>query len=134
MKRVLPVLLLATATPAVASLVLRVRDHRDFKGAGFPPNVRVWCGPWSSEADEPSIHIVAGSRARHWQLDAVLADVQAHPTVRFPHAFVFDQPDGADLFAATPLHEASSSTDRARGKMTFTKASCKGGLRLAFRI
>ena len=133
MKRLLPLLLLLPA-PAAAAPSLRVHDHLDWKGAGFPPDVRVWCGPWSADASNPSIHVLAGTRARHWQVDAVLADVQARPTIRFPHSFVFDHPRGAEVFAATPLHEVSSATDTARGKITFTRVSCKNGLRLAFHI
>ena len=138
MKRVTPaLLLLASAAPATAAPELRVHDHLHWRGVTFRPDVRVWCGPWSADADAPSIHVVTGSRSARpgrWELSAVLADVQAHPTVRFPHSFVFDHPDGAELFAASPRYEVSSSTDTARGKITFTRASCKNGLRLAFRI
>jgi hypothetical protein len=135
MKRFVAVpLLLALAAPATAAPELRVRDHLDWKGAGFPGTVRVRCGPWSADASDPAIHVDVGSRNRHWELSAVLADVQEHPTVRFPHSFVFDEPNGAELFAATPHHEVSSAEEEARGRITFTKASCGENLRLAFRI
>src|SRR3954466_6869406 len=137
MKRVAGLLFLVSVSNAAAAPELRVRDHLHWRGVTFPPNVRVWCGPWSAEASAPSIHVVAGSRSARpgrWELGAVLADVRAHPTVRFPHPFLFDQPNGAELFAAAPHYEVSSATDRARGRMTFTRASCTSGLRLAFRI
>jgi hypothetical protein len=137
MRRVVLVLLFfTTAAAATAAPGLRVRDHLHWKGVTFRPDVRVWCGPWSADAGEPSIHITAGSRSARagWQLSAVVADVQEHPKIRFPHSFVFDQPNGAELFAAAPGYEVSSATDKARGSITFTRASCTAGLRLAFRI
>ena len=133
MKRLLPVRLsLALTAPAAAAQ--RVSDHRDWKGAGFPGKITLRCGAWSKEASEQSIHVRVGNRSRHWELSAVLADVNAKPTIRFPHSFVFDQPEGAQLFAATPLHEVSSAEEEARGKITFTRASCGTPLGLAFRI
>jgi hypothetical protein len=133
MKRCLAVvLLLALATPAAAGL--RVRDNLDWKGAGFPGKITLRCGPWSAEANEQSIHVRVGTRSRHWELSAVLADINERPTVRFPHSFVFDEPEGAQLFAATPLHEVSSAEEEARGRITFTKARCGERMRLAFSI
>jgi hypothetical protein len=119
---------------------LRVRDRLiwtrpDGTRVAFRPDVRVWCGRWASDVPVPSIHVWVGvSRARHWELHAVVADVKRRPVVRLPNAFVFDHPKGALLFATDRGNELNSDTDDSSGSIRFQRVSCGRRLRIAFRF
>jgi hypothetical protein len=127
----------ATASGAAG---LRVRDHLtwtrlDGTRVAFRPDVRVWCGRWDSDVSAPSIHVRVGARSvPRWDLDAVVADVQRRPVVRLPHSFVFNHPNGAELFATDGRNELSSATERSSGRIRFLRVSCARRLRIAFRI
>lgn len=103
----------------------------------FRPELRVWCGPWASDVRVPSIHVRVGTRSRggltHWELHAVVADVRRRPLVRLPNAFVFDQPEGAQLFATDGRNEVNSDTERSSGRIRFLRAGCGRRLQVAFR-
>jgi len=119
---------------------VRVRDELVFRRAdgsrvGFEPDVAAWCGPWEpGEAATPAVHVFVGARNAHWELSAVVADVQRHPAVRLPHSFVFDEPEGALLFAAAGGNELSSGEEEARGRITFHKVRCDERLVLDFSV
>ena len=129
---------------AAAGAGLHVRDrlafrHLDGARVKFGRELRVWCGPWAPDVPVPSIHVRVGSRSRTggtavWELDAVVADVKRRPVVRLPHAFVFDHPTGAQLFAAAGGDELNSDTEGSAGRIRFERVSCGRRMRIAFRV
>jgi hypothetical protein len=128
---------LAGAAPAGAITI----DNRlvflrpDGTEARFGGPVRVWCGPWERDVPVRSIHVRVGLRAgRAWHLSAVLADVRRDPVVRLPHAFIWDRPTGALLFAADGTNELSSAEEEASGRLTFRRARCGPRLRIRVRV
>jgi hypothetical protein len=130
--------LLAAATPADAA-GLRVRDRIVFTNPdgthpAIPPQVRVWCGRWASDVPVQSIHVWVGDRPKsHWELHAVVADVRRHRVVRLPHAFLFDHPRGALLFATDRGNEVNSDTEESTGEIRFGRVRCGRHLRISFR-
>ena len=130
----------AAGLPVASADGLRVRDHLtwtrpDGTRVAFRPDVRVWCGRWSSDAKVPSIHVRVGAGlAPRWELHAVVADVKRRPVVRLPHSFVFDHPTGAQLFATDRRNELNSDTEPSTGRIRFQRVSCARRLRIAFRV
>lgn len=124
----------AGASTAAAQLTF---TREDGSAIAFPGQTRVWCGPWAQDVAVPAIHVFAG-RPRHpqhhWELSAVRRDVARGTRLRFPLDFVFDHPRGAQMFAADDPIEASTAEEEASGSMTFTRATCRRGGVLAFRI
>jgi hypothetical protein len=131
------------ASPA-AGAGLRVRDELSWTRAdgtvvAFGPQIRVWCGPWTSDVRVPSIHVRIGQRTPAgdqalWELHAVVADVKRHPLVRLPNSFVFDEPRGAQLFAVDGANELSSETDDSAGRIRFDRVRCGRRMRFAFSV
>ena len=121
---------------------LRVRDELVFRRpdgsrVAFKPDVAVWCGPWEpGEVETPAIHVYVGRPGRpgHWELSAVVADVQRRPVVRVPSSFDSDRPAGALLFTAQGNQELSSQEEEGRGTITFRRVRCDGRIALDFRV
>jgi hypothetical protein len=122
---------------------LRVRDQLVFSRpdgsrVAFKPDVAVWCGPWEpGGAATPSVHVWVGGvggRRAHWEMSAVVGDVQRRPLVRLPHGVSLEAPTGALLFAAHHRNELSSAEEEARGTITFRRARCDERLVLDFRV
>jgi hypothetical protein len=119
---------------------LRVRDRIVFTNPdgthpAIPPQVRVWCGRWDSDVPVQSIHVWVGDRPKsHWELHAVVADVRRHRVVRLPHAFVFNHPRGALLFATDRGNEVNSDTEESTGQIRFGRVRCGRHLRISFRV
>ena len=130
--------LLAGAAPAVASLQVRDRlvlTRPDGTHPSYRPEVRVWCGRWAPDVPVRSIHVRAGATpAAHWELDAVVADVQRRRVWRLPNTFVFDHPRGAQLFATDRGNELSSDTDDSAGSIRFGRVRCGRHLRISFQV
>ncbi len=128
----------ASATPAVASLHVRDRlvlTRPDGTHPSYRPEVRVWCGRWAPDVPVRSIHVRVGATpAAHWELHAVLADVQRRRVWRLPNSFVFDHPRGAQLFATDRGNELNSDTDNASGSIRFGRVRCGRHLRLSFQV
>ena len=87
------------------------------------------CEPTSTEKKRPAIVLQTADpsqTAPFFRLEAVLADVQADPDVRFPTSFVESDPEGAILFAydAQTRNELSSSFEDSTGGVRFERASC----------
>lgn len=124
----LAVVVLAGAPAAAeAKLVFEREDGTVIRSAA----PRVWCGPWDEEVATPTLHV--GTRS--WHLGAVRRDLLRGKAFTFPHSFVFDEPSGAELFVAAPPDiEASTDTERSRGRLFFTRISCRPGAIVAFRI
>ena len=141
MRRPILIALLAFAlTPSVARADLRVTstialERADGTAVPVAQNLRVWCGPWEPGIPRRTLHVRAGSRAGpFWTLSAVVADVRRDPVVRFPNAFTFDEPTGAQLFAVDGTNEASSGEEEASGSITFGKVRCGPRLAVRFRV
>lgn len=137
MRRSLFALAALLIAPADASAVLTVRNEitmtrPDGSAVAFPQKVRVWCGRWDGDAPERAVHVRVGGRHGHWELRAVIADVRRTPVVELPNSFVFDEPDGADLFAAQGGNELSSSEEESSGRIVIDRVRC--GRRLAVRF
>jgi hypothetical protein len=123
--------------PAQASAALTVRNELtmtrpDASVVAFPQKVRVWCGRWDGDVPERALHVLVGGRHGRWELRAVIADVRRDPVVEWPNSFVFDEPVGADLFAAQGGNELSSAEEEARGRIVVDRVRC--GRRLAVRF
>jgi hypothetical protein len=80
----------------------------------------------------PALHVLLVSprrRRSYWQLSGVLKDVRRTPRVRFPIGFVWNRPQGAELFVydARTKDGASSEEEEAKGVITFSKVTCRRG-------
>jgi hypothetical protein len=139
-RRAIPVAVaVALAAPAPASAGLTVRNEISFarpdgSPVAFPQTVRVWCGRWERDVRGRTLHVRVGAlrRAPFWHLRALVADVRRDPVVELPNTFVFDDPEGADLFAVDGDNELSSSVEEARGQIVVDRVRC--GRRLAVRF
>lgn len=125
------VLLLLLAAPAHARLTFTRADGTPI---AFRGPVKVSCGRWSQDSSRPALHIAQGGRKRHWSLDVVRRDIKLGTPLGFPNAFVFDKPRGAELFVADAPNEASTAGEDSSGSVTFARAGCRQGARVAFRI
>jgi hypothetical protein len=141
MRRLPLITLLALAVwPNVSAADLRIAstvslERPDGSAIQFAQNLRVWCGPWERDVPRRTLHIRVGTRKGPvWQLRAVVADVKRHPVVRFPHSFIFDQPTGAQIFAAAGENEASTSEEEASGRISFSRVRCGPRLAVRFRV
>ena len=141
MRRLLLLTLLALAVwPNVSAADLRVAstvslERPDGSAIQVAQNLRVWCGPWERDVPRRTLHITVGARKGPvWQLRAVVADIKRRPVVRFPHFFIFDQPTGAQLFAAAGKNEASTAEEEASGRISFSRVRCGQRLAVRFRV
>ena len=131
--------LLAGVSPADAA-GLHVRDRLVFTSpdgtrAAFRPEVRVSCGRWAPDVPVRSINVWVGDRPQaHWELHAVVAEVQRHRVVRLPNAFGFEHPRGAQLFATDRGNEVNSDTEESTGQIRFGRVRCGRHLRISFRV
>lgn len=90
----------------------------------------VTCGPWEAGiVPVPAIHVrlttPLGVRGG-WHLRAVRADVQIGVPLSFPDSFLFDRPEGADLFVTNGSAEWSSQLGGSTGSVTFESLDCDG--------
>jgi hypothetical protein len=138
MPRTLVIALLAIlVAPAAANGAgLRVTStvqltRADGTAVGVPLDFRVWCGRWERDVPVRALHVRVGTPPSMWRLSAVVRDVQRRPVVRFPRAFVWNEPRGALLFAVDGENETSSAVEEAAGRVTFDRVRC--GRRLAVR-
>jgi hypothetical protein len=133
-------LLLSLLWPPPADADVRLDDRLSFTrpdGSAVPiaHTVRVACGPWEPGVPTRTLHIRAGTAAGpFWALRTVVADVRRRPVVRFPNAFVWNRPKGADLFALDGANELSSGVERASGRITFQRVRCGRRLAVRFRV
>ena len=120
-----------------SSLVFE-REDGSTMDIGPDPFVAVWCGPWDSVVDTPSLHVVtnASGVTRGWSLDVVLADVTLGAPLSFPNVFLAGQPGGAALFVLDPPNELSTGVQDlgAGGSLTFQQLDCEGGNGIAFTV
>jgi hypothetical protein len=96
----------------------------------------VWCGPWSSELATPALQVGLRPRSKgfFWSLSAVRRDLLRGQAFSFPHSFVFDHPSDALLFVLDGTNEAATATGESRGRLFFTRISCRPGAIVSFRI
>lgn len=124
-------LALAAAAPARAELTFQ---RADGSAIAFDAAPRVWCGRWDADVAVPSLRVMAGRGARHWELHVVRRDLEIGRPLRFPNVFRWDRPRGAMLFAADAPIEASTAEEEASGSLTFSRFGCRRGRTVAFRI
>jgi hypothetical protein len=133
-------LLLLFLCPAPTDAGVRLDDRLSFTrpdGSAVPiaRTVRVACRPWEPGVATRTLHIRAGTaEGPFWALRAVVADVRRRPVVRFPNAFVWDRPKGADLFALDGANELSSGVEQASGRITFQRVRCGSRPAVRFRV
>jgi hypothetical protein len=104
----------------------------------FDGKLYVWCGRWESEVNVPALDVLLVSRRRgrsYWRLSAVLRDIRRDPRVRFPIGFVWNRPEGAQLFVydRKTKNGASSEEEEAKGVFTFSKVTCRRGQNIVIR-
>jgi hypothetical protein len=58
--------------------------------------------------------------------------VRREPVVELPNMFVFDEPQGADMFAVDGENELSSAEEESNGRIVVDRVRC--GRRLAVRF
>jgi hypothetical protein len=129
----------ALAAPAQADAVLTVRNEitmtrPDGSVVAFPQKVRVWCGRWERDVPVRALHVQVGGRHGSWALRAVIADVRRDPVIELPNSFVFDEPEGADLFAQSGGNELSSAEEEASGRIVVDRVRCGRRLAVRFRV
>lgn len=103
----------------------------------FEDRFYVWCGAWEpGEVDTPAVHVLAGrpTDERWWTLSAVRADVGAGSNLSFPNDFIWDQPEGAQLFILDGDNELSTGESESSGSITFQEVSCERGGTVRFSI
>jgi len=116
----------------------------------FPLAVVAWCGPWNDLIPTRALHVGAlggpPRRVSDWRLWAVPGDVRSGKRVRFPVRFVWNRPEGAELFAAdledTPggadvrggTNEASTEQEDAGGWLEFDAVGCEPGDEVSLTI
>jgi len=98
----------------------------------------VWCGSWEEGMiATPSFQVLFGGPGAGdpmWHLRAVVADVKIGEALTFPNNFVFDLPQGVDLFLADLPNELSTQSSRSSGSITFQKLQCGSGGEVQFSI
>jgi hypothetical protein len=128
---------LVAPTPASAELTVRnaiTFTRPDGSAVAFPHNVRVRCGRWERRVRGRTLHGRVGARSKgpFWQLRALVGDVRRDPVVELPNSFVWNQPEGADLFVVDGENELSSAVEEATGRIVVDRVRC--GRRLAVRF
>lgn len=112
-----------------------VFEREDNTVIAFSGTARVWCGPWEpGEVAAQSVHVLVGNAQGGWKLMAVVDDITVGVPVTFPNTFIFDDPDGADLFILDPPNELSTQAEDSSGSITFTEIDCTAGGEVAFTI
>jgi len=97
----------------------------------------VWCGDWDSEVEVPALLIGFGDidvDFTYWSLRAVVADIELDQPLSFPIIFVWDQPEGVEMFLNDPPNELSSGQSESSGTITFHALPCPGGGTVEFTI
>jgi hypothetical protein len=129
------------APAAAHAAELRVTNTLEFTRADgslveYPFDVRVWCGRWERDVPVRTLHVRIGwSRpTSRWSLSAVVGDVRRRPVVRLPRSFVWNEPEGALLFATDGQNEVSSAEEEAGGRIRFDRVRCGRRLAVRFRI
>jgi hypothetical protein len=106
----------------------------------FNGTPRAWCGPWEEgEVPVESVHVLLvpddlTTEQPLWFLSSVQSDIQLNQAQTFPNDFVFDQPEGTQIFVLDPPNEASTAQDPASGSITFERLNCTPGGELRFSI
>jgi len=107
------------------NLVFRDADGQPLD---FGPNAEtyIWCGPWASDVDEPSLQVFVGTiePPMAWRLFVAVDDIDPGTTVSFPNEFVFNQPRNAHLFVLNPPNQSATDTEDSFGAITFTRLDC----------
>jgi hypothetical protein len=103
-----------------------VFERTDGSRVQFGSNVEIWCGPWEKgEIPIETLHITAkGSGWSYWNIRAVLEDVVPGEKIYFPNTFIWNQPEGADIFVCDEPNELSSSEEESHGWIMFEKVGC----------
>jgi hypothetical protein len=103
----------------------------------FDGKLYVWCGRWESEVKVPALDVFLVPRRgqSYWRLSAVLRDIRRDARVRFPIGFVWNRPEGAQLFVydRKTKNGASSEEEKAKGVFTFSKVTCRRGRSIVIR-
>jgi hypothetical protein len=129
----------ASTAPATAHADLTVRNdvtltRPDGSAVAFPQTVSVRCGRWEPDVRGRTLHVRVGAprKGAFWVLRALVADVRRDPVVELPNMFVFDEPQGADMFAVDGENELSSAEEESNGRIVVDRVRC--GRRLAVRF
>lgn len=103
-----------------------VFERTDGSRVQFESSVEIWCGPWEKgEIPVETLHITArGSGWSYWNIRAVLEDVVPGEKIYFPNTFIWNQPQGADIFVCDEPNELSSSEEESRGWIMFERTGC----------
>ena len=132
---------MAAFKPAANTLVFTRHDGSTFSF----PKTKVSCVESSEGSGRRAIRVQSlagggGPATSHFEVEAILADVVSHPTVRFPDDHVFGHPEDASVFVSDTgdssggENEASSAQEESKGKIVFHRARCKPHPRVAFTI
>jgi hypothetical protein len=101
----------------------------------FGGDTWVWCGPWEpGVVATPAVHVLVGGPQNGWMLSGVVADITVGQPNTFPNTFIWDEPQGVDLFILDPPNELSSQTDESSGRVTFQALDCSPGGAVRFTI
>jgi len=117
-----------------------VFTREDTSEIAFPSSAEafVWCEDWEAETVEvPALHIWFGStdpEEPYWSIRAVVADIELDQPLSFPIIFVWDQPEGVEMFLNDPPNELSSGQSESSGTITFHVLPCPGGNTVEFTI
>jgi hypothetical protein len=126
----------AASKPAVNTLVF---TRHDGSTLSFP-HTKVSCGPSDEGGDRRAIKVhsvPASSQQPRFEVDAILADANSHPTQKFPNEdSIFGHPNGTVVFVSDPSqeNEASNQEEESTGKIVFLKARCKPRPKISFSI
>ena len=120
--------------PVENSLAFERADGSRIQFTGQP---QVWCGPWEEgEVPARTLHVRVGGfggEAR-WELRAVVDDVQPGQPLAFPNTFIWNQPEGVEIFVLDEPNELSTGSDRSSGSIAFSELECGEGGEVSFTI
>jgi len=120
------------ASPAAARLRFTRADGSAIR---FHARPHVWCGSWEPDVPTPTLHVDLLGRMRGSQLSVVRRDLQrGRRRFTFPNEFVWDRPRGALLFVSDRPNKASTEDEDGSGALRVTRATCRLGGVVAFRI
>ena len=103
-------------------------------------DISVWCGDWEDgEVPVRTVHVLGGNFLGgngYFQIRAVVADVSPNQPLSFPNSYVWDDPDGADVFIydAEDDNDLSTQESESDGSITFQSLSCERGGEVRFTI
>jgi hypothetical protein len=108
----------------------------------FRDVVFVWCGPWEEgHVEVQTLHIMVGfdpdtlvEGEPIWNLRAVISDVASGQIIQFPNTFIWNEPEGVDVFVGSPYLEYSTQGEGSSGSLKFQKLEPYVGGEIQFSV